>query len=89
MDLSGPAEHPVHARPHELLDHGLRTRSQGPLFASDGGGIPYRDSSFASANTNFTQYMESLEKMKPLAVDYLCADHYGYVTGEDAGGSST
>jgi glyoxylase-like metal-dependent hydrolase (beta-lactamase superfamily II) len=56
------------------------------LFASDGGGIPYRDGSFASANTNFTQYMESLEKMKPLAVDYLCADHYGYVTGEDARG---
>jgi glyoxylase-like metal-dependent hydrolase (beta-lactamase superfamily II) len=56
------------------------------LFASDGGGIPYRDMSFASANTNFTQYLESLEKMKPLAVDYLCADHYGYVTGEDARG---
>jgi len=56
------------------------------LFASDAGGIPYRDGSFASANTNFTQYLESLEKMKPLAVDYLCADHYGYVTGEDARG---
>jgi glyoxylase-like metal-dependent hydrolase (beta-lactamase superfamily II) len=56
------------------------------LFASDGGGIPYREMSFASANTNFTQYLESLEKMKPLAVDYLCADHYGYVTGEDARG---
>ena len=56
------------------------------LFASDGGGIPYRDMSFASANTNFTQYLESLEKMKPLAVETLCADHYGYVTGEDARG---
>jgi glyoxylase-like metal-dependent hydrolase (beta-lactamase superfamily II) len=56
------------------------------LFPSDGGGIPYRDMSFASANTNFTQYLESLEKMKPLAVETLCADHYGYVTGEDARG---
>lgn len=56
------------------------------LFASDGGGIPYREGSFASANTNFTQYLESLEKMKPLAVEFLCADHYGYVTGEDARG---
>jgi glyoxylase-like metal-dependent hydrolase (beta-lactamase superfamily II) len=56
------------------------------LFASDGGGIPYRDGSFASANTNFTQYMESLVRLQPLAVDYLCADHYGYVTGDDARG---
>ncbi|MCX7635267.1 MAG: MBL fold metallo-hydrolase [Syntrophales bacterium] len=56
------------------------------LFASDGGGIPYADTSFPSANTNFTQYAESLERLLPLPVAYLCADHYGYVTGEEAAG---
>lgn len=56
------------------------------LFASDGGGIPYDDTSFPSANTNFTQYAESLERLSVLPVAYLCADHYGYVTGDEAEG---
>jgi len=55
------------------------------LFASDSGGIPYLDTSFPSMNTNMTEYLESLEKLKPLPVNYLCADHYGYITGEEAG----
>jgi glyoxylase-like metal-dependent hydrolase (beta-lactamase superfamily II) len=55
------------------------------LFASDGGGIPYKDTSFPSMNSNITQFQESLEKLKPYPVQYLCADHYGYVTGEEAG----
>jgi len=32
-------------------------------------------------NTNVIQFLESLEKLKPLTVSYLCADHYGYITG--------
>lgn len=56
------------------------------LFASDAGGIPFKDSSFPSMNSNITQFLESLEKLRPLPVRYLCADHYGYVTGEEAGG---
>jgi len=54
------------------------------LFPSDGGGIPYQQTIIASGNSNFTKYQESLEKLKPLDVDYYCADHYGYVTGEEA-----
>ncbi|MCX7816160.1 MAG: MBL fold metallo-hydrolase [Syntrophales bacterium] len=54
------------------------------LFASDGGGIPFRDTTFPSANTNFDEYAASLERLLPLRVDYLCADHYGYITGEEA-----
>jgi len=54
------------------------------LFASDAGGIPYRNSSFPSANSNFDQFQESLEKLKPLDVAYLCADHYGYITEDEA-----
>ncbi|MCX5842035.1 MAG: MBL fold metallo-hydrolase [Deltaproteobacteria bacterium] len=55
------------------------------MFASDAVGIPYKDMIFPSMNTNMIQFLESLEKLKPLTVSYLCADHYGYITGEEAG----
>ena len=54
------------------------------LFPSDGGGVPYKDTILTAANSNFTQYLESLKKLELLQVDYLCADHYGYVCGEEA-----
>jgi glyoxylase-like metal-dependent hydrolase (beta-lactamase superfamily II) len=54
------------------------------LFPSDGGGIPYGEIIIPSGNSNFTQYQKSLEKLKTLAVDIFCADHYGYVTGREA-----
>ena len=54
------------------------------LFASDAGGIPYRDKIMASGNSNFTQYQQNLEKLRDLDVEYVCADHYGYVAGEEA-----
>jgi len=55
------------------------------LFASDGGGIPYKDMIIAFGNSNFTKFQAGLEKLEGLAVDFLCADHYGYVTGDEAG----
>lgn len=55
------------------------------LFASDGGGIPFADVSIPLGNSNFTQFQQSLEKLASLVVDYHCADHYGYITGEEAG----
>jgi glyoxylase-like metal-dependent hydrolase (beta-lactamase superfamily II) len=55
------------------------------LFPSDGGGIPYKNETIPSGNSNYTQFQESLLKMKDLEVDYLCADHFGYITGEEAG----
>ena len=54
------------------------------LFPSDGGGIPYKEMIVASGNSNFTKYQESLEKLKDLDVEFLCADHYGYIIGEEA-----
>ncbi len=54
------------------------------LFASDGGGIPYRDTIVTPGNSNFTLFQKSLEKLKDLEVEYFCADHYGYVAGEEA-----
>ena len=54
------------------------------LFPSDAGGIPYGDRIIVSGNSNFTQYQQSLEKLRDLQIDYVCADHYGYVAGEEA-----
>ena len=54
------------------------------LIPSDGGGIPYEEAIIPSGNSNFTQYQQSLEKLKPLDVEFFCADHYGYVTGTEA-----
>ena len=56
------------------------------LFPSDGGGIPVGETIVVAGNSNYTKYQKSLEKLKNLEVEYLCADHYGYVTGEEARG---
>ena len=55
------------------------------LFPSDGGGIPYKDEIIPSGNSNFTKFQQSLEKLAPLDVDFVCADHCGFVTGDEAG----
>ena len=54
------------------------------LFPSDGGGIPYKDMIIPAGNSNYTKYQRSLEKLKDLEVDLLCADHYGHVKGQEA-----
>jgi glyoxylase-like metal-dependent hydrolase (beta-lactamase superfamily II) len=56
------------------------------LFPSDGGGIPFDETIITSGNSNFTKYQENLERLKAFEVDVYCADHYGYVTGEEARG---
>lgn len=54
------------------------------LFPTDGGGIPFDQTIVTSGNSNFTNYQKNLERLKDLEVDYYCADHYGYVTGQEA-----
>jgi len=54
------------------------------LFASDAGGIPYKETIIAPGNSNFTAYQQSLERLKDLDVEYACADHYGYIGGDEA-----
>ena len=54
------------------------------LFPTDGGGIPFDQTIIPSGNSNYTKYQESLERLKGIPVEYYCADHYGYVTGEEA-----
>ena len=54
------------------------------LFPTDGGGIPFDQTIITSGNSNFTKYQQNLERLKTLDVEHYCADHYGYVTGEEA-----
>jgi 2-aminobenzoylacetyl-CoA thioesterase len=54
------------------------------LFPSDGGGIPVNQGILTSGNSNFTQYQQSLEKLKNLDLKVVGADHFGYITGEEA-----
>ena len=54
------------------------------LFPTDGGGIPFDQTIVTSGNSNYTKYQQSLERLRGLKVDYYCADHYGYVIGEEA-----
>ncbi len=54
------------------------------LFPSDGGGIPWKDSIAPAPNSNFVQYIASLKRLESLTVKYICADHFGYIYGEEA-----
>jgi 2-aminobenzoylacetyl-CoA thioesterase len=56
------------------------------LLPSDAGGIPYKAGIVSAGNSNFTQYQQSLTKLEPLEVDYFCADHFGFVSGQEARG---
>ena len=54
------------------------------LFPSDGGGVPFKNTTITSGNSNFTQYQQSLEKLKSLDAEVVCGDHYGCVVQEEA-----
>jgi glyoxylase-like metal-dependent hydrolase (beta-lactamase superfamily II) len=56
------------------------------LFPTDGGGIPFDQTIMISGNSNYTKYQQNLERLKKFEVEYYCADHYGYVIGEEARG---
>jgi glyoxylase-like metal-dependent hydrolase (beta-lactamase superfamily II) len=54
------------------------------LFPTDSGGIPFKQTVVTSGNSNFTKFQKSLERLRDLDVAVYCADHYGYVVGEEA-----
>ena len=54
------------------------------LFPSDAVAIPYRDEYVIAAGSSFETYQQSLDKLAGLDVKLLCADHYGYIIGEEA-----
>ncbi len=53
------------------------------MFASDAGGIPFGEDVFTSANSNYDQYLESMQKIFGYAIDVYLPGHYGVRTGED------
>ena len=55
------------------------------LFPSDAAAIPYRDEYVIAAGSSFEKFKKSLVSLEALKVDFLCADHYGYIKGEEAG----
>ena len=54
------------------------------LFPSDAAAIPYRDEYVIAAGSSFRQYQQSLDKLSGLNIETLCADHYGYISGDEA-----
>lgn len=86
LDLGGVAAHIIETPGHSSCSISAYVPSLKVLFPSDGGGIPYLDTILPAPNSNFTRYQQSLEKLRPLDVDVVCADHYGYITGEEADG---
>jgi glyoxylase-like metal-dependent hydrolase (beta-lactamase superfamily II) len=85
IDLGGRGVRILETPGHSSCSISAYVPSINALFPSDGGGIPYKEIIFPSGNSNFTQYQQSLERLRPLKVDLFCADHYGSVTGEEAG----
>ncbi len=84
FDLGGVSVHIFETPGHSSCSISAYVPSLKALFPSDGGGVPYLDTILPSPNSNFTHYQQSLEKLKPLHTNFVCADHYGYVTGEEA-----
>ncbi len=69
---------------HSSCSISAHVPSMKALFPSDGGGIPFKKTIIPSGNSNYTSYQKNLERLKVLSVDYICADHYGYITGDEA-----
>ncbi|MFB3884607.1 MAG: MBL fold metallo-hydrolase [Thermodesulfobacteriota bacterium] len=84
IDLGGLEVFILEIPGHSSCSIGAYAPSLKALFPTDGGGIPLDETIVTSGNSNYTQYQQSLERLKNLEVDYYCADHYGYVTGEEA-----
>ncbi|NPU82934.1 MAG: MBL fold metallo-hydrolase [Syntrophaceae bacterium] len=86
IDLGGLEVRIFETPGHSSCSISAYVRVRKALFASDGGGIPFKDFSIPLGNSDFTRFEESLEKLRGLEVERLCADHYGFVTGPEAAG---
>ncbi|MBN1572733.1 MAG: MBL fold metallo-hydrolase [Deltaproteobacteria bacterium] len=73
----------IDAPGHSSCSIGVYMPEDKALFASDAGGIPFGDTIFASGNSNFTKYQESLERFATYDVEIHLAEHYGAFTGEE------
>jgi glyoxylase-like metal-dependent hydrolase (beta-lactamase superfamily II) len=86
LDLGGLEVQIMETPGHSSCSISAWVPQLGALFASDAGGIPFKDTIITSGNSDFTRFQENLERFKKLPIKYVCADHYGYVCGEEAGG---
>ncbi len=84
IDLGGTIVEILETPGHSSCSVSAYVPEMGALFPSDGGGIPYGETIIPSGNSNFTRYQQSLTKLKTLKVDIFCADHYGFVMGQEA-----
>jgi glyoxylase-like metal-dependent hydrolase (beta-lactamase superfamily II) len=73
----------IDAPGHSSCSIGVYMPEDRALFASDAGGIPFGDGIFASGNSNFTKYQQSLERFAAYDVEIHLAEHYGAFTGEE------
>jgi len=86
IDLGGVALKIYETPGHSNCSISAYELNSGILFGSDALGIPFSDKLFPSMNTNIEQFLNSLEKLRSLKVNLFCADHYGYITGDEAQG---
>jgi glyoxylase-like metal-dependent hydrolase (beta-lactamase superfamily II) len=85
IDLGDLEVHIIETPGHSLCSISAYVPQMKALFPSDAGGVPLGERIVIDGTSNFTKFEESLQKLKGLEVEYLCSDHYGYVTGADAG----
>ena len=85
IDLGNMKVHIIETPGHSSCSISAYVPDIKALLPSDGGGIPYKNDIIPSGNSNYTQFQDSLEKLKDLDVEYLCADHFGYIKGNEAG----
>jgi len=69
---------------HSSCSMAVYVREEQALAASDAGGIPFGETIFAAANSNFDQYQDSLEKMSRFPVEAHLCEHYGAFTDAEA-----
>lgn len=86
LDLGGLEVQILETPGHSSCSISAWVPTLGALFASDAGGIPFKDTIITSGNSDFTRFQENLERFKKLPIRYVCADHYGYVCGEEVRG---
>ncbi len=68
---------------HSTCSISLYMPEEKAIFVSDAVGISLGDKVFTAANSNFDQYMQSLEKIFAFNPDIILSEHRGGRTGED------
>jgi len=85
IDLGGMDVEIFETPGHSSCSITAYVRQEQFLFPSDAVPIPYKDDMVIAANSNFTQYQQSMEKLAGLKVKIIGADHYACIIGAEAG----